>query len=124
MEKEAIRKLLQPLLWDYQLDPYGLFEIALGRQERIGTFTRAQVLVRLFERLAWYDLVQLFGIEVLTTLLTKEIINRLRFPELRTRYEFIRKVLHGEPVSFSGWSPEYRQRIRHTLLSHRWYRTQ
>ena len=124
MEKEAIRKLLQPLLWDYQLDPYDLFEIALGRQERIGTFTRAQVLVRLFERLAWYDLVQLFGIEVLTTLLTKEIINRLRFPELRTRYEFIRKVLHGEPVSFSGWSPEYRQRIRHTLLSHRWYRTQ
>jgi hypothetical protein len=124
MEKAEIQKLLQPLLWDYQIDPYDLFEVAVGRQERVGSFTRAKALVRMFERLPWHDLVKLFGIDGLATLLTQDVIAQLRFPELRARYEFVRKVLHGEPVSFSGWSPEYRQRIQHTLLSHRWYRTQ
>jgi hypothetical protein len=124
MEKADIQKLLQPLLWDYRIDPYELFEVAIGTRERVGSFTQGKALIRMLERLAWYDLVRLFGIDGLTTLLTTHVIAQLRFPELRERYELVRKVLQGEPVSFSGWSPEYRQKIRHTLLSHRWYRTQ
>jgi hypothetical protein len=124
MEKAEIQKLLQPLLWDYRIDPYDFFEVAIGTRERIGSFTQEKVLIRMFERLSWYDLVKLFGIDRLTTLLTKKVIAQLRFPELRERYELVRKVLQGETVSFSGWSPEYRQKIQHTLLSYRWYRSQ
>ncbi len=124
MEKSDVRRLLQPLVWDYNIDPYDVYEVALGQKERIGSFTRRKALLRLFERLSWYDLLRLFGIERVGAFLTVDLIQQLRFPELRDRYEFVRKVLHGEPVSFSGWSPEYRQKIQHTLLSHRWYRTQ
>jgi len=124
MKKADIQQLLQPLIWDYQIDPYELFEVAVGNKERVGSFTQEKVLLRMLERLSWYDLVKLFGIDGLTKLLTKEIIAQLRFQELRERYELVRKVLQGQAVSFSGWSPEYRQKIQHTLLSNRWYRSQ
>jgi len=124
MEKENIRKLLKPIIWDYHTDPYEVFEAASGRKERAGYFTQETALVRMLERLSWYDLINLFGTEGLTKLLTPKIISRIRIRELREKYEFARKVLQGESVSFSGWSPEYREKIRHTLLSHRWYRTQ
>jgi hypothetical protein len=124
MNKSEIQRLLKPIMWDYNLDPYELFEVATGTKKQAGTFTRETALVRMLERLPWYDLVNLFGIDGLTQLITPKIISRLRLKELQEKYEFVRKVLQGETVSFSGWSPEYRERIRHTLLSDRWYRTQ
>jgi hypothetical protein len=36
MEKEDIRKLLKPVIWDYHTDPYEVFEAASGRKERAG----------------------------------------------------------------------------------------
>jgi hypothetical protein len=124
MNKSEIQKLLKPIIWDYNLDPYDLFELVVGTKKQAGNFTPETALVRMLERLSWYDLVNLFGIEALTHLITPEIISRLRLRELQEKYEFVRKVLQGETVSFSGWSPEYREKIRHTLLSDRWYRTQ
>ena len=124
MKHDEIRALLRPILWDYDLDPYEFYEVAAGTRARLGMFTQDTALIRLFERLGWYDLIDLFGLDELTRLLTKERIAKLRIPELRERYELARKVLHGEPVSLSGWSPEYREKIRRTLLSHRWYRAE
>ena len=124
MEQQQIHNLLRPFLWDYDIDPYEFYEVAAGMRQRVGTFTQDTALIRLFERLGWYDLIDLFGLDGLKILLTKERIVRLRIPELRERYELARKVLHGEPVSFSGWSPEARERIRRTFLSDRWYRTE
>lgn len=124
MNKSEIQKFLRPILWDYSIDPYDLFELVIGTKERAGGFTHETALIRMMERLSWYDLVNLFGIEKLTHLITPQIISRLRLRELQEKYELARKVLQGETVSFSGWSPEYREKIRHTLLSDRWYRTQ
>jgi len=111
-------------MWDYHLDPYDLFEIALGKQPPSGWLTRESVLVRMLERLVWYDLINLFGLEQIANFLTPDLVARIHVPELRDKYDYLRKLLHGEPVPVSGWSPEYRQKIGHTLLSHRWYRTQ
>jgi len=107
MEKKEIQKLLQPVLF---------YQIAAKERPGIGWFTQERILVRIFERLPWYDLVNLFGIDGLTRLLRKDVIARIRIGELREKYEFARKVLQGETVSFSGWSPEYREKIRHTLV--------
>jgi hypothetical protein len=117
MEQEQIRKTLKPILWDYQIDPCDFFDVAIGKKDRTGSFNQAKALIRMFERLSWYDLVNLLGIEGLEKLLTKEIISRIRIKELRDKYEFARKILHKETVSFSGWGPEYREKIKHTLLS-------
>ena len=123
MKQEQIKKTLKPILWDYQIDPIDFFDVAIGKKVRTGSFDQAKALIRMFERLSWYDLVNLFGIDGLAKLLTKEIITRIRIKELRDKYEFARKILHKETVSFSGWSPEYREKIKHRLLSDRWYRS-
>lgn len=123
-EKTQIRSLLHAIVWDYDIDPYELFEVALGKKEQAGSFTREKALVRMIEYLGWYDLLQLFGLAGLAKLLTKDVISGLRPAELQEKYEFARKVLQGETVSFSGWSPEYRKKIRNTLLSNRWYSNQ
>ena len=81
MEKTEIRRLLQPILWDYQIDPYDLFLAAPGRKERIGSFTQRTALIRMLERLFWYDLIRLFGMEELTRLLKPELI-RLSYKKL------------------------------------------
>ena len=122
MEKKEIKNILQPILWDYNIDPCDFFETALGEKDRAGSFCRETALIRMLERLSWHDLINLFGTDKLTQLLTKDIISRVRIKELKEKYEFARCVLQGETVSFSGWSPEYREKIKHTLLSNRWYR--
>lgn len=123
MNREQIEKILKPILWDYQIDPCDFFDVAIGKKVRAGSFDQAKAMIRMLERLSWYDLVNLLGIDGLAKLLTKEIISRIRIKELRDKYEFARKILHKETVFFSGWSPEYREKIKHTLLSDRWYRT-
>ncbi|MDM8552131.1 hypothetical protein QUF72_18750 [Desulfobacterales bacterium HSG2] len=122
-EKTQIRKFLRPIVWDYQIDPYELFEVATGKKERAGSFTREKALIRMIEYLGWYDLLRLFGLSELSELLTRDVISGLRPAELQEKYEFVRKILQGETVSFSGWSPEYRKKTEHTLLSDRWYRS-
>lgn len=124
MDKSQIYQLIQPILWDYKTDPYDFFLTAVGEKNRAGCFNQEKALIRMLERLSWYDLIRLFGVERLKVLLTPGIISKLRIKELQEKYEFARKILHGESVSFSGWSAEYREKIKHTLLSNRWYRTQ
>jgi hypothetical protein len=124
INKDEIQKLLKPILWDYQIDPYVFYQTAMGERIRAGGFDQEKAQIRMLERLSWYDLIRLFGLEGLKKLLTRETISKLRIRELREKYEFARKVLHGESVSYTGWSPEYREKIKHTLLSNRWYRAQ
>ena len=121
--EDEIRKILQPIIWDYNIDPSDFYAIASGKKQIAG-IRRESVLIRMLERLFWYDLLKLFGTDGMAELLTPGLIAGLRIKEQREKYELARKVLQGESVSFSGWSPEYREKIRHTLLSDRWYRTE
>jgi len=98
MEKTELYKILKPIVWDYNIDPYDLFEVASGKKKH-AAFTQEKALIRMLECLSWYDLINLFGLDRLKEILTKEIISRLRFKELQEKYELARKVLHGETIS-------------------------
>ncbi len=117
----AFERILKLLFWDYIVDPAEAYEVLTGVRQLAGPFNRERLLIRMLERLPWYDLVEVLGIEGLKRDLTPEIIRKLRFPCLKERYEFVRKVLHGEPVSFTGWNPENRAKVGAALLSHRRY---
>ena len=123
-ERERISRIMKHILWDYDIDPYELYEVVIGKRERVGHFDEERVLQRMLERLSWYDLLDLLGVDILRERLVPETIARIRRPDVRERYEHIRRILHKEAVSLSGWSPEYREKVRHTLLSHRWYRAE
>jgi len=124
LNKTAIKSALMEIIWDYNCDPDELFEVISGKRAKAGPFDLKRLFVRMLERLSWYELIELFGMEYIRENLTQEIVGKIRFKTLRGRYETVRKVLSGNPVSFSGWDHEYREQIKHTLLSNRWYRAQ
>jgi len=115
---------LKSLVWDYNVDGDRLLEVLLGLREKEGPFDQNRLFLRVLERLPWHDVLDMVGKNLLKQLLTPGLIARLRFPEQRRRYERIRKILQGEPVSFSGWDPRHREAYRRSLLSNRWYRAQ
>ena len=122
MNKAAIQTALRGIIWDYDVDPDELFEVITGKREKSGPFDAERIFVRMLERLSWYELIELLGLEFIKNHLSKDVIRKIRFKALRGRYETIRKVLSGDPLSFSGWDHEYREKIKHTLLYNRWYR--
>jgi len=75
----------------------------------------------LLERSDWYSILDLVEIEKIKEQLTPEIIERLRFPDLKIKYERIRKILHKETVLFTEWGPEFSEKIKYKLFSNRWY---
>ena len=119
--ESEIRKIMQHVVWDYEIDPYELYLIVLHNKKSDTHFTRKKIFIRMLERLTWYDLINVLGIDYIKKNLSEEIIKNIRFKNLKDRYEFIRKILQGETVSFTGWSDENRKRIKHSLLSNRWY---
>ena len=120
----TIERKLKSLLWDYVVDPAEAYEVLIGKRQQAGPFDREKLLIRLLERLSWYDLLEILSPEGVKNTLTPEIIHKLRFPYLKERYEFIRRILHAEPVSFTGWNPENRARVGAAFLSHRRYGAQ
>ena len=124
LSESDIRSIMKLIVWDYAVDPYVLYEVVTGKRDKAGHFDAERILIRMLERLSWYDLINILGMEFLQQALTPQVIKKIRFRDLQEKYDFVRKVLQGEAVSFSGWSPLYRERIKHTLLSNRWYRTE
>lgn len=120
----SIKDILKPVLWDYNINVNDFYDVATGVRERVGGFDQQRALVRVFERLDWYDILEVFGIQFVEEHLTPDIISRIRFADLRKRYDIIRRILHGEPVSFAGWSVATAERARNAVLSNRWYRTE
>ncbi len=123
MSKEEQLQLLRTTFWDYNPPETDLLEVVTGFSKE-GLIPRENIFVRMLERLGWHEILEIIDVQTVKELLTPSVISRIRQPELRERYEFIRSVLSGSPLSFTGWGDEYYQRIKHTLFSDRWYRTQ
>ena len=77
----------------------------------------------MLERLNWYDLLYIFGVEKLKKNLTKIRISKIHNKELRDHFERLRQILQGESVSFTKWGPQFSKEIKNSLFSNRWYST-
>ena len=47
----------------------------------------------MFERLSWYDLLEIMGRDEIKKVLSKDIISKLRFAYQKNRYEHMKKLL-------------------------------
>jgi hypothetical protein len=119
MSTEEKYKILKSIVWDYNAEQLSLDKLISGDINSIDEYEFKFILNRMLERLNWYELIDILGIDILKKLLTPETINKLRNKELRERYERIRRILYKESLPFTGWDPEYRKRIKATVLSHR-----
>lgn len=116
--------ILNTINWDYNFSPEEIYNVILLKTEHCHHWDFEKIFIRLLERIFWYDLIYLFGVERLKKEITKSRIKKMYHPDLQKKYEQIRKILHGETVPFTEWGSEFNQRIKHTLFSNRWYSTQ
>ena len=125
MDKLSTNKLrsLKRINWDYTLSPEDLFAVINGKKAKAGHWNREDLLLRMLERLSWYELLDFFTIEELALKLRPKLLARLHNKEKREKYERLGKILRKEPVSFTKWGAEYREKSRDTLFSNRWYST-
>ena len=120
MSLEEKYKILKSIFWDYNTDLLPFNKVIERDINSIDDYEFKLMLNRMLERLNWYELMDILGIDLIKKLLTPEIISKLRNKELKDRYERIRRILFKEPLPISGWDPEYRKKIKTTLLSYRW----
>ena len=121
MSIEEKYNTLKKIFWDYNIDLLPLNKIVDMQFDVIDKYEFDLIINRMLERLGWFDLLDILGVDLLKKLLISGSINRLRSKELKDRYERIRRILFREPLPLSGWDSEYIRRIKATLLSNRWY---
>ena len=81
MEKKLA--IINKLLWDYNIDPQEIFELLIGKRERVYHFTREKAFIRVLEGLYWYEILVLLPIDTIKNLLTKDIIAKFRTRSIR-----------------------------------------
>ncbi len=79
ISQEEINKKIKSAFWDYNIDPENIYAIVLGKKEETKFFTSEKIIIRLLERLSWYEIVDILGKEFLTRNLTASIISKIKF---------------------------------------------
>ena len=121
MSIEEKYNTLKKIFWDYNIDLLPLNKIVNKQFDVIDKYEFDLIINRMLERLGWFDLLDILGVDLLKKILASGSMNRLRSNELKDRYERIRRILFKEPLPLSGWDSEYIKKIKTTLLSNRWY---
>ena len=88
--KNNPQDILKSIVWDYRVAPSKLLRVMKGTRIKEGPFTRERLFIRMLERLSWYEILDVLGLESVTELLTAKVIARIRPPERRRQYEVVR----------------------------------
>ena len=121
LTREEKLDFMKSLNWDYLDTPEDMLAVVEGRLESSGAFNREKLFVRSLERINWYYIVGLWGLEALKELYTPKLAARIWPKSLRGRYDFAFAILRREPVPFAGWGDEHYKQMRLPVLSNRWY---
>ena len=82
-------------MWDNSLSPDDIEALLQGMNEKIGRYDKNAVFIKLLESFSWFTILQLFSPEELRNLLSDDVVKRLRFKSLKTKYEFVQKRLQS-----------------------------
>lgn len=94
METKEKNKLLNQILWDYNIPIEDIEAVLKGKKKLAGHYTREMLFQRMLESYSWFTIIQLFTPIEIQYLLTNQAISKLRSPSLRQKYEFVQKRLH------------------------------
>lgn len=87
------RTLLNQILWDYEIGADDVEAVLRGLRENAGHYNQEMIFLKIIESYSWFTILQLFTPEEIKHLLTNQVINKLRTPSLRRKYEFAKKRL-------------------------------
>ncbi len=101
------QQILKRINWNYNITNEDIETVMNCEQEYAGHRDYNNLLVRMFETLSWYELLEVFGKGELGNKLVPEILSKLRNSDMQEkyldtyRYERIGKILQGESVLFA-----------------------
>lgn len=121
MSFEEKLEALSKLFWDYNIPNQLLEKIIHHEFKEIDKYDYNLIIKRMLERMQWYDLLNILGIDQLKIILSSDIIDKLRSNELKARYERIRRILFNEALSISRWDSGNIEKVKSSILSNRWY---
>ncbi|MDZ7742766.1 MAG: hypothetical protein U5Q03_13755 [Bacteroidota bacterium] len=87
-------KLLEQISWDYNLSVDDARALVEGKSDRAGHYTRQAFFKKLLESYPWFSVLKILPATEIKKLLTSEVINSLRSPSLKQKYEFISRRLN------------------------------
>lgn len=93
METSERNKILEQLLWDYNISVKDVHDVLLGKKELAGHYTQEMLFQKILESYSWFTIIQLLAPKDIQRLLTRQAISKLRSPSLRKKYEFVRERL-------------------------------
>ena len=120
--REEKLKLMRSINWDYNATPEDMLDVIEGNRDSAGAFDREGLFVRSLERLSWYNVLELFGVDLMIRLWTPELARRLRFREMREDYDYAISILRGKPLPAAEWGVRNYKPVRNPFLSHRRHR--
>jgi hypothetical protein len=121
LTREEKLKLMRSINWDYNATPEDMLDVIEGYRDSAGAFDREGLFVRSLERLSWYHIVELFGVDLMIRLWTPELARRLRSKEMRKDYDYAISILRGKPLPTPEWGVRNYRPVRNPFLPNRWY---
>ncbi len=94
METIERNKLLNQILWDYNVPAEDVEAVLKNEKKFAGHYTREMIFQKMLESYSWFTIIQLLPANEIQNLLTNQVISKLRSPSLRQKYEFVQKRLH------------------------------
>ncbi len=94
MDTAERNKLLNQILWDYNIPTEDVEAVLKGEKKLAGHYTQEMLFQKMIETYSWFTIIQLFTPNEIQYLLTSQVISKLRSPSLRQKYEFVKKRLH------------------------------
>ena len=89
-----IKNELKRVVWDYSVDENTLWAIFEGKT-RTFSLNRDKLCSRLLLGTPWYRLLDCLGVNGLKEVLTDEAINSIWIKDVREKFIYAKKILHG-----------------------------
>jgi hypothetical protein len=116
--------ILKRIMRVYSIGAEEVYDFIVGKRETLYHFTKEMIFIRIFERLSWYEILELFPLPIIKNMVSRTTIEKLRSTSLKEKYEYARRVLQKEAVSTSRWYHRDHQEYPYPLLSDTWYGSQ
>lgn len=87
------KEIFAQVIWDYDFSPESVLDLFNGKLDHLGHYTRVTLFKKMIENLPWFTIVRLFPKEMIFSLLTEDVIHRLRYKSLVKDYIYAKNKL-------------------------------